>query len=248
MWQVVGFDSDPDALATAVERGALDVAANTLEVAVAGAELAVIATPVATIAARAAEVLDQSPSCTVTDVGSTKASICSSLSGEGRFVGGHPLAGSEAQTAENARAEMFDGSTWFLTPLPVTDSERHRLVREFVSSLGATPAEIDPVAHDRLVALTSHLPHALANLLANQAAGHGGLATAGASLTDMTRVAGANPAIWVDVFLDNAERIGEVLAEHRRRVEELEELLRRRDGEALASWIEEAARSRRRLG
>ena len=81
----------------------------------------------------------------------------------------------------------------------------------FVASLGAVPVAIDPAAHDRLVALTSHLPHALANLLVNQAGAAGSTATIrspqrGGSLRDMTRVAGANPRIWVDIFLDNARR------------------------------------------
>ena len=107
--------------------------------------------------------------CTVTDVGSTKVGVCSAALGTGRFVGGHPVCGSEARGAEHASAELFDGATWFLTPLAATDPERYRLVHGFVSSLGATPVAVDPVAHDQLVALTSHLPHALANLLVNQA-------------------------------------------------------------------------------
>src|SRR5436853_478172 len=93
--------------------------------------------------------------------------------------------------AEAASAERFDGATWFLTPLAATDPERYRLVHGFVSSLGATPVAVDPVAHDRLVALTSHLPHVLANLLVNQAGanridGHDPVAAAGGSLRAMT--------------------------------------------------------------
>ncbi|MCL4291140.1 MAG: prephenate dehydrogenase/arogenate dehydrogenase family protein, partial [Thermoleophilia bacterium] len=105
---------------------------------------------------------------------------------------------------------------------------------------------------DRLLALTSHLPHALANLLLNQAGatrvnGHEALAAAGGSLKDMTRVAGANPRIWVDIFLENAEAVLGSLAEHRRRVEELERALGAHDAGYLARWIGEAAGNRRRL-
>ena len=122
----------------------------------------------------------------------------------------------------------------------------------FVASLGAVPVAIDPQAHDRLVALTSHLPHALANLLVNQAGsgrieGHDPLAAAGGSLRDMTRVAGANPRIWVDIFLDNAPELREALAEHRRRVEQLEQALDGGDGGYLARWIAEASENRRRM-
>src|SRR5581483_5507465 len=122
----------------------------------------------------------------------------------------------------------------------------------FVAGLGAMPVAVDPGAHDRLVALTSHLPHALANLLVNQAGatrvdGHEPLAGAGGSLRDMTRVAGANPRIWVDIFLDNAEELREALGEHRRRVEQLEQALSASDAGFVARWIAEAAGNRRRM-
>jgi prephenate dehydrogenase len=251
---VTGFDPDPDALSEAHERGAVDARADTLEEAVAAADLVVVAAPVAVIPKRLSEVLDATgPSCTVTDVGSTKARICAAMARESRFVGGHPFCGSEAHGPRHARADIFEGSTWFLTPLPETDPERHRFVKGVVESLGAQVVDIDPGAHDQLVALTSHLPHVLANLLVNQAgdvevAGHDPLATAGASFRDMTRVAGANSRIWVDVLLDNAEILGGALADHRHRVEVLEELLRQEDAETLTGWIEEAARNRQRLG
>jgi prephenate dehydrogenase len=114
------------------------------------------------------------------------------------------------------------------------------------------PVAVDPAAHDRLLAITSHMPHALANLILNQAGavrvdGHEPLATAGGSLRDMTRVAGANPRIWVDIFLENAEAVRATLAEHRRRVEELERALESGDPGWLARWIGEAAGNRRTL-
>ena len=169
-----------------------------------------------------------------------------------RFIGGHPVCGSEARGPEHASAELFQGATWFLTPFAETAPARYRLVHGFVASLGAVPVAVDPHAHDRLLALTSHLPHAIANLLLNQAGstrvdGHEALAAAGGSLRDMTRVAGANPRIWVDIFLDNADSLRAALAEHRRRVEELERALERRDPGYLARWIGEAAVNRRRL-
>src|SRR5204862_379850 len=79
------------------------------------------------------------------------------------FIGGHPVCGSEARGPEHARAELFDGATWFLTPVAATDPQRYRALHGFVSSLGAVPVAVDPAAHDRLLALTSHPPHALAN-------------------------------------------------------------------------------------
>jgi prephenate dehydrogenase len=250
---VAGFDPDPSALEAAAERGAVDTPAGSLAEAVQDAELAVVAAPVAQLAAQVRATLEASgEGCTVTDVGSTKESACAASRGSARFVGGHPVCGSEARGAEHANPDLFDGATWFLTPLAETDPARYRLVHGFVSNLGATPVAVDPQAHDRLVAVTSHLPHALANLLVNQAGagrvdGHEPLAAAGGSLRDMTRVAGSNPRIWVDIFLENSGPVRESLADHRRRVEQLEQALDSGDAGFLARWIGEAAGNRRRM-
>jgi prephenate dehydrogenase len=251
--EVAGFDPDRGALEAAAGRGAIDEAAPSLEDALRGAELAVVAAPVAQLAAQVRAALEASgDETTVTDVGSTKSGVCAAAGRSARFVGGHPVCGSEARGAEHASAELFEGATWFLTPLTETDPARYRLVHGFVSGLGATPVAVDPQAHDRLVALTSHLPHALANLLVNQAGstrieGHEPLAAAGGSLRDMTRVAGANPRIWVDIFVENAGAVRESLAEHRRRIEQLEAALEAGDAGFLARWIGEAAGNRRRM-
>jgi prephenate dehydrogenase len=249
--QVSAFDPDERSLAVAVERGAADAAAESLEAAIAEASLVVVAAPVSQLPAIVPTVL-ASGGATVTDVGSTKAAVTTAAAGHGRFVGGHPMCGSEARGPEHATADLFEGATWFLTPVAETDAASLRLVHGFVSALGATPVAIEPETHDRVVALTSHLPHALANLLVNQAGanrveGHDPLAAAGGSLREMTRVAGANPRIWVDIFLENAGVLEDSLADHRRRVEQLEQALRARDAGFLARWIGEASANRRRM-
>jgi prephenate dehydrogenase len=249
--EVRGWDVDPESLAVAGERGAVEPAGS-LDEAVKGTELAIVAAPVAALPASVAAVLEASgEATTVTDVGSTKGPVTRAVTGE-RFIGGHPVCGSEARGAAHASDELFRGATWFLTPVATTDPERYRTLHGFVASLGAVPVAVDPQAHDRLVALTSHLPHALANVLLNQAGtarveGHEPLAAAGGSLRDMTRVAGANPRIWVDIFLDNAPALSEALAEHRRRVEQLERALAEGDAGFLAKWIAEASGNRRRM-
>lgn len=250
--RVSGWDPDGGHLTTASDRGAVEAAPD-LRSALADADLAVVAAPVTALPAQVRAVLDASgPGCTVTDVGSTKGGVCAAAAGEARFVGGHPICGSEARGPERATAELFEGATWFLTPVAATEPERYKLLHGFVSKLGAIPVAVDPEAHDRLVAVTSHLPHALANVLLNQAGaarvdGHEPLAGAGGSLRDMTRVAGANPRIWVDIFLENRVALGAALAEHRRRVEQLEAALGAGDGGFLARWIGEASGNRRRL-
>jgi prephenate dehydrogenase len=250
---IVGYDADPQAAETALARAAVDEVAASLEDAVGGAELAVVAAPIAQAASGVAATLAASADgTTVTDVASTKASVAAAADGSPRFIGGHPICGSEARGPEHANAELFDGATWFLAPAAQTAPERYRLVHGFVGSLGAVPVAIDAAAHDRLVALTSHLPHALANLLVNQAGatrieGHEPLAAAGGSLRDMTRVAGANPRVWIDIFLDNADAVREALGEQRRRLDQLDAALEQGDAGFLARWIGEAAQNRRRM-
>jgi prephenate dehydrogenase len=250
--RVTGWDPDTDALRVAAERGAVEPAAD-LAAAVGDAALVLVAAPVASLPSQVRATLELAPEgSTVTDVGSTKLPVCDAAGGDDRFVGGHPICGAETRGPERANAELFEGATWFLTPSSATPPERFRLVYGFVSALGARPVAIDPGAHDRLVAVTSHLPHALANVLLNQAGasrvdGHDPLAAAGGSLRDMTRIAGANPRIWVDIFLDNRDALAGALAEHRRRVEQLEAALAAGDAGFLARWIAEAGGNRRRL-
>ncbi len=250
--RVVGWDADASALAVAAERGAVEPAADVGE-AVAGAQVVLVAVPVASLPSQVRETLALAgEDATVTDVGSTKGPVCAAAAGDPRFVGGHPICGAEARGPERASAELFESATWFLTPSSATSPERFRLVHGLVAALGARPVAIDADAHDRLVAVTSHLPHALANVLLNQAGasrvdGHDPLAAAGGSLRDMTRIAGANPRIWVDIFLDNREALAAALAEHRRRVEQLESALAAGDAGFLARWIAEASGNRRRM-
>jgi prephenate dehydrogenase len=250
---VRGFDPDPEALQLAAERGAIDDASPSLEAALADADIVVVAAPVAELPAQVEAALLAAPAeALVTDVGSTKGAVCAAAAADLRFIGGHPVCGAETKGPGNANAELFDGATWFLTPTATTDPERYRVLHGFVASLGSTPVAVAPDAHDRIVALTSHLPHALANLLISQGGatridGHDPLDAAGGSLRDMTRVAGANPRVWVDIFLDNADAVRDALADHRRRVEQLEHALETRDAGYLARWIAEAASNRRRM-
>lgn len=250
--EAAGWDEDPAVLEVAAERGAVRPVGSLAE-ALADAEAALVAVPVAALPAVVRDVLAAAPAeCTVTDAGSTKGAVCAAAGDDPRFVGGHPICGAETRGPGRASADLFAGATWFLTPLATTEPERYRAAHALVSALGARPVAIDPDAHDRLVAVTSHLPHALANVLLNQAGsarvdGHDPLATAGGALRDMTRVAGANPRIWVDIFLENRRALAAALAEHRRRIEQLEGALAAADAGFVARWIGEAAGNRRRL-
>ncbi|HET9288791.1 MAG TPA: prephenate dehydrogenase/arogenate dehydrogenase family protein [Gaiella sp.] len=250
--KVVGWDPDAEHLAVAAERGAVEPL-DSLAAVVADAALVLVAAPVGELPPVVREVLDRAPEgCTVTDVGSTKGPVCAAAGDDPRFVGGHPICGAETRGPGRASAELFEGATWFITPTAATPPERLRLLHGFVGSLGARPVAIGPEAHDRLVAVTSHLPHVLANVLLNQAGstrieGHDPLHGAGGSLRDMTRIGGANPRIWVDIFLDNREALAGALAEQRRLLEQVERALASGDAGFLARWIGEASGHRRRM-
>jgi prephenate dehydrogenase len=247
--RVTGWDADPETLRAAVAAKALDASAGSLHEAVAGAELVVVAVPVGVLVATTREVLASvSADATVTDVGSTKRALAQDVD-DPRLVPGHPLAGGATGGPARAAADLFDGATWFLTPVASTDAARVGLVERFVATLGARTIRLDAETHDRLLALTSHLPHALANLLMQSVAqaGDEALGYAGASLREMTRVAGANPLVWADIFVENGDLIADALAAHGEALGEVERALRQRDRAFFEQWIAEAAQARSRM-
>jgi prephenate dehydrogenase len=245
---VQGWDADESTLREAAGASAVDRAAGSLAEAVAGAELVVVAVPVGALVETTRLVLAAaSPEATVTDVGSTKRALAAI--DDARFVPGHPLAGGHTGGPARAAADLVDASTWLLTPLAATDPERLALVERFVVSLGARVVRLDANDHDRLLALTSHLPHALANLLMRRVAAGGdeALGYAGASLREMTRVAGANPGIWADIFVENGDLIADALAAHRDELTGVEQALRTRDRGFFEEWIATAGEARARM-
>jgi prephenate dehydrogenase len=239
---VRGWDADPAMLReAAIER------ASSLADAVAGAELVVVSVPVGAVVATVRDALASAPDATVTDVGSTKRVLAAVE--DPRFVAGHPLAGGATGGPARASADLFDGAIWFLTPSPVAEAARVQTVEGFVAALGARTVQLDPAEHDRLLAVTSHLPHALANLLMRTAAraGEDALGYAGASLREMTRVAGANASIWADIFVANGDLIASALAELGSDLADVERSLRAGERDAIERWIAESATARTRM-
>jgi prephenate dehydrogenase len=164
-------------------------------------------------------------------------------------VGGHPIAGAETAGVEHARADLFQGAVWYLTPHEQSGGLLYERLHRFVVDVGARPVAVDAETHDRLVAVFSHLPHVLANVLASQAAGrlleHGeALRQVGPSFRDMTRVAGANTAMWGDIYRSNRSAIIEEISAFRRELDEVERRLR--DG-AVEDWNNRARDDRRVL-
>ncbi len=249
---VTGFDPAPGVLDAALERGAIDVAAPDAATAAAEAEVVFVAAPVGVLPGAVRDALAAAPAdATVTDVGSTKRAVNAAVD-DARFISGHPLAGAETAGVARARADLFDGATWSLTPSPRTEGVRYERLHRLLSVLGARPQALDPDTHDRLMAAVSHLPHVLANVLVAQAARalhdegeH--LPATGPSFRDATRVAGAPTAIWRDIYLANADALGQALDTAIERLGDFRAALAAGDGEAIAAWNDAARDDRRRL-
>lgn len=208
-WVVSGVDRDPDRLDRAVELGAVAASGWDSE-----AEVVFVATPVNQIPDAAREALAET-SAVVTDVGGVKSSVVAAVD-DPRFVGGHPMAGSEQDGIEGASADLFNGAVWVLTPVPDTDPAAFTLVRSIVTSLGAEVIEVSPDRHDQLVAVVSHVPHLTAAALMTIAVERseeqrGLLRLAAGGFRDMTRIASGHPGIWPDICSANRDAIIETL-------------------------------------
>jgi prephenate dehydrogenase len=249
---VTGFDTRQEACREALDRGAVDLVADNLSAAVAAADAAVVAVPVGAIPTAVAEALRAAPAdCVVTDVGSTKRTIVAAHP-DPRFVGGHPLAGAETSGIAHARADLFEGATWYLTPGPATSGVLYERLHRLLRGLGARPAAIDPDTHDAILASVSHLPHVLANVLVAQAgqvlaAGGERMPATGPSFRDATRVAGSPSQIWTDIYLSNADALAEAIGQTITALEAVRGALSADDADWLARWNDQAAADRRRL-
>jgi prephenate dehydrogenase len=247
--EVVGFGRNPERLRVALELGAIQRVADTLEDAVDGADLCFACAPVGVLPELVQAALDASgPDTLVTDVGSTKHDLVSRTP-DPRFIGGHPIAGSETAGVEHARGDLFENAVWYLTPHEQSGGLLYERLHRFVVDVGARPVAVDAETHDRLVAVFSHLPHVLANVLASQGAArlseHGEvLRQVGPSFRDMTRVAGANTTMWSDIYRSNRAAIAEEIRGFRRQLDEVELMLE--SGE-VEDWNDRAREDRRAL-
>ncbi len=249
---VAGFDPDASALELGLARGMLDRACTTAAGALRDAEAAFIAAPVAVLAEAVGEALDEAPAdCVVTDVGSLKRAIVAAYD-DPRFVGGHPLAGSEHAGATNAREDMFAGATWYLTPGPSTSSALYERLWGLLEAIGARPRAIDADTHDAVVATVSQLPHVLAGALAAHAvaelpAAEATLSCAGPSFRDATRVAGAPSEMWTDIYTANADLLAATMGDLTERLDAFRAALLDGDRARITAFAEGAQAARARL-
>jgi prephenate dehydrogenase len=241
-WHVSGVDRDEARLARALEVGAVDATGYDLESAI-----TFVATPVGGVAVAVREALVATRGV-VTDVGSVKVPMTREVN-DVRFIGGHPMAGSEQEGLDGANPTMFEGAVWVLTPGEGTDDDAFALVRTIVASFGADVVVMPPERHDALVAVVSHVPHLTAVTLMGLAAGRGEehvalLRLAAGGFRDMTRIAAGHPGIWPDICRENRDAIVDVLDELLRSLGEVREVVAAGDRDALLRRLEEARAAR----
>ena len=208
----------PDAADQAYQLGAADEATHDLAKVVADAELVVLATPIGAMRGLVEQILPNLPAgCVVTDVGSVKYPIVTALSdalaGKARFVGSHPMAGSEQSGIDAARRDLFDNAVCIVTPREDTDKSALQLVYDFWKAIGCTVKTLPPLEHDEIVARISHLPHLVAAAVVNVVCSDGShpLNFVGPGFKDFTRIASGPFEMWTEICLENRQEIGRAL-------------------------------------
>ncbi len=246
--RIVGIGRNPAALDEARRLGAIDEGTTEPARGLAAAEVAVVCTPVTRIGDDIRTAAEHGPeSILVTDAGSTKRRIVEAVERDPRsravFVAGHPIAGSERNGVTHARSDLFEGRVCVLTPTERTPADRLDRARAFWSMLGCRTVEIDPAAHDEALALTSHLPHAVAAALAASVPGEARALAAGA-YRDGTRVAGSDAGLWTAIFRENRVPVLQALARFQDQLDQFRQALEADAENELHAWWD-AARARR---
>jgi prephenate dehydrogenase len=248
-WHVSGVDADEARAAEALARGVVDAVGDDP-----AAEVVFVAVPATAVAAEVRRILadgTRRADAVVTDVSGVKTTIVASAD-HPRFIGGHPMAGSEQIGLHGADPDLFDGAVWVLTPTPATDLESFDRLKGVVLSLGADVLVLSPADHDRLVAVVSHVPHLVAATLMNAASAGAEqdgtlLRLAAGGFRDMTRVAAGHPGIWPDICAENARPIVDALDALVGDLQEVRDHIAARDRAAILGSLERASAARRNL-
>ncbi|MCS7239343.1 MAG: prephenate dehydrogenase [Thermoguttaceae bacterium] len=246
--KVIGIGRRQSSLRIARQMGAVDTTTINLARGVAEAELIFVCTPVGQIPDHIRQVAEHCPvGALITDVGSTKQVIVESVDGklprQCRFLGGHPIAGGERTGPAHARADLFDGRVTVLTPTKNTLAEDFDTLSQLWSQLGAVVVRMSPEEHDKVLAMTSHLPHlvaaALAGILPEEL-----FRFVGTGFLDTTRIAAGSPELWRDIFVQNRQNVQHWLGVLQQKLNQFGQALARGDAQSLESLLEEGKRHR----
>jgi prephenate dehydrogenase len=261
---VIGVGPRADELNRAVARKAIDryeTDPRKLEKTFDGADLIVLATPVGQLEKTAGELSSVIPEGTVvTDVGSVKGALVRRLeerfptrsSGRSRYVGGHPIAGREKSGVEAASADLFLDALCILTPTDRTSPKAFETVKQLWETIGARTASMDPDAHDRILAVVSHLPHLVAYALVNtvlelQSKSGDLVSYSAGGLKDFTRVAASSAEMWRDISLFNRENLLAVIEAYEKTLDRFKRLLVGGDSEGLQREFERAKKMKEKI-
>jgi prephenate dehydrogenase len=247
-WIVTGDDAEQSVLEEAIAQGVIHNGEMTD-----AHTLVFIATPAGAVSTIANALLErfESPTLLVSDVAGVKSTIVSEIA-DARFLGGHPMAGSELRGLRGARANLFQGCNWVLTPIDATKPETYSNLHGILRDIGANVVAVSADDHDRLVAIASHVPHLLAGALMNEAA-HAAeqdavlLQLAAGGFRDMTRIAAGDPSIWPDVLFENRDAVSATLVGLEKRLENLRIALAEESRDIIEESLASASESRRRL-
>ena len=250
--KVVGVGRRQTSLRTARRVGAITNTTIDLAKGVAEAELVIVCSPVARIVEHVRQVAEHCPEGTlITDAGSTKESIVEAVDGQlprgCRFLGGHPLAGREKTGSAHARADLFDGRLAILTPTKNTRAEDFDLLEQFWSDLGSVVVQMSAAEHDRAMALTSHLPHAVAAALAATLPEQY-FRLSGTGFKDTTRLAAGGVEMWKQIFSLNRDNVLAALDRFEQQMATLRAAMEKGDEAALDKLLAAAKKNRDALG
>ncbi len=254
---VVGHDRDPSRAQRALDEGIVDRLAGSVAAASQATDVVFVCVPVGALVEVVLEALEAGQAV-VTDVGSVKASIVEAVeAGAGarrrRFVGGHPMAGSEQEGLAGADPDLFEGATWVLTPTEDTSADVFTLLRGIIRSVGAEVVAVDAAHHDVLVATVSHVPHLAAGTLMLRAAREAAddqavlLRLAAGGFRDMTRIASGHPGIWPDICVENRDAIVAALDGYLESLTEMRDVVAAGDRDRLLASLESAREARTNL-
>jgi prephenate dehydrogenase len=244
-WRVHGEDAKPATAERALDLRFIDAVGLDPD-----AEITFVAVPVLSVVDQVNRALKET-SGYVTDVGSVKAPVCEACD-DPRFVGGHPMAGSELDGLDGADADMFNGAVWVLTPGPHTDAHALSAVTGVVKALDAEVVALAPDRHDQVVAIVSHVPHltaaTLMTLASDRAEEHAALLRlAAGGFRDMTRIASGHPGIWLDICAENRSAIVTALDGLIERLSDVREVVDSDDRNALHRTLARARDARTNL-
>jgi cyclohexadieny/prephenate dehydrogenase len=256
--RIVACARRAETLAAADRLGIADETTDDPAAAVEGADLVVVATPLSAYAEIARHIAPKlTEGAIVTDVGSVKgaaiAALAPVLPDRAHFVPGHPVAGTEHSGPQAGFAEMFRDRWCILTPLPETAPEAVAKIAALWQMAGMRVATMAADHHDKVLAVTSHLPHLIAYTIVGTATELGEdlqsevVAYSAGGFRDFTRIAASDPVMWRDVFLTNREAVLEVLQRFNEDLTALQRAIRRGDGEALHQWFSRTRAIRRSI-